>query len=178
MSVLTGPPHPLLLEPIVRRALEEDLGRAGDVTSELAVPAGRLARARLLTREPGRIAGLICAAAAFRLLDPSLEFRFEVQDGGDAEARATLAMVQGAARSILTGERVALNFVGRLSGVATQTRALALFFGVAPDDMEAKRIAEKFWIENKDNPTAGKAAAMIREIAPEYTSARKREGTR
>jgi len=89
------------------------------------VPAGRQAKARLLTREVGRIAGLICAETAFRLLDSSLEFRFEVQDGGDAEAGATLATVQGAARSILTGERVALNFVGRLSGVATQTRALA-----------------------------------------------------
>jgi len=125
VSVLPGAPHPLLLEPIVRRALEEDLGRAGDITSELAVPAGRQAKARLLTREVGRIAGLICAETAFRLLDSSLEFRFEVQDGGDAEAGATLATVQGAARSILTGERVALNFVGRLSGVATQTRALA-----------------------------------------------------
>ena len=125
MNVLPGAPHPLLLEPVVRRALEEDLGRAGDITSELAVPAGRQAKARLLTREVGRIAGLICAETAFRLLDSSLEFRFEVQDGGDAEAGATLATVQGAARSILTGERVALNFVGRLSGVATQTRALA-----------------------------------------------------
>jgi len=125
VSVLPGAPHPLLLEPIVRRALEEDLGRAGDITSELAVPAGRQAKARLLTREVGRIAGLICAETAFRLLDSSLEFRFEVQDGGDAEAGATLATVQGAARTILTGERVALNFVGRLSGVATQTRALA-----------------------------------------------------
>ena len=125
MNVLPGAPHPLLLEPVVRRALEEDLGRAGDITSELAVPAGRQAKARLLTREVGRIAGLICAETAFRLLDSSLEFRFEVQDGGDAEAGATLATVQGAARTILTGERVALNFVGRLSGVATQTRALA-----------------------------------------------------
>jgi len=125
VNVLPGAPHPLLLEPVVRRALEEDLGRAGDITSELAVPAGRQAKARLLTREVGRIAGLICAETAFRLLDSSLEFRFEVQDGGDAEAGATLATVQGAARSILTGERVALNFVGRLSGVATQTRALA-----------------------------------------------------
>ena len=125
MSVLPGAPHPLLLEPIVRRALEEDLGRAGDITSELAVPAGRQAKARLLTREPGRMAGLICAEVAFRLLDPSLEFHIEVQDGGDAESGATIATVQGAARSILTGERVALNFVGRLSGVATQTRALA-----------------------------------------------------
>jgi len=125
VSVLPGAPHPLLLEPIVRRALEEDLGRAGDITSELAVPAGRQAKARLLTREPGRMAGLICAEVAFRLLDPSLEFHIEVQDGGDAESGATIATVQGAARSILTGERVALNFVGRLSGVATQTRALA-----------------------------------------------------
>jgi len=125
VNVLPGAPHPLLLEPVVRRALEEDLGRAGDITSELAVPAGRQAKARLLTREVGRIAGLICAETAFRLLDSSLEFRFEVQDGGDAEAGATLATVQGAARTILTGERVALNFVGRLSGVATQTRALA-----------------------------------------------------
>jgi len=131
VSVLPGAPHPLLLEPIVRRALEEDLGRAGDITSELAVPAGRQAKARLLTREVGRIAGLICAETAFRLLDSSLEFRFEVQDGGDAEAGATLATVQGAARSILTGERVALNFVGRLSGVATQTRALAEAVAVA-----------------------------------------------
>jgi len=131
VSVLPGAPHPLLLEPIVRRALEEDLGRAGDITSELAVPAGRQAKARLLTREVGRIAGLICAETAFRLLDSSLEFRFEVQDGGDAEAGATLATVQGAARTILTGERVALNFVGRLSGVATQTRALAEAVAVA-----------------------------------------------
>ena len=117
-------PHPLLLEPIVRRALEEDLGRAGDITSELAVPAGRQAKARLIARAPGRVAGLICAEAAFRLVDPALEFRFEAADGSDAGARATLATVQGSARSILTGERVALNFVGRLSGVATETRAL------------------------------------------------------
>jgi nicotinate-nucleotide pyrophosphorylase (carboxylating) len=124
-QALPCPPHPLLLEPIVRRALEEDLGRAGDVTSELVVPADRRAKALLLTREAGRIAGLICAAAAFRLLDASLELRFHVQDGGDADAGAGLLTVEGSARSILAGERVALNFTGRLSGVATQTRALA-----------------------------------------------------
>ena len=125
MTTFSRPPHPLLLEPIVRRALEEDLGRSGDVTSELVVPARSRAKALLLTREPGRIAGLICAEAAFRLLDATLEFRLDARDGGDAEAGASLATLQGSARGILAGERVALNFVGRLSGVATQTRALA-----------------------------------------------------
>jgi len=124
-QALPCPPHPLLLEPIVRRALEEDLGRAGDITSELVVPARSRAKAVLKTREPGRIAGLICAEAAFRLLDATLEFRLDARDGGDAEAGASLATLQGSARGILAGERVALNFVGRLSGVATQTRALA-----------------------------------------------------
>jgi len=125
VTTFSRPPHPLLLEPIVRRALEEDLGRSGDVTSELVVPALSRAKARLLTREPGRIAGLICAEAAFRLLDATLEFRLDTRDGTDAEAGASLATLQGSARAILAGERVALNFVGRLSGVATQTRALA-----------------------------------------------------
>ena len=125
MTTFSRPPHPLLLEPIVRRALEEDLGRAGDITSELVVPARSRAKALLLTREPGRIAGLICAEAAFRLLDATLEFRLDVRDGSDAEAGAPLATLEGSARAILAGERVALNFVGRLSGVATQTRALA-----------------------------------------------------
>jgi nicotinate-nucleotide pyrophosphorylase (carboxylating) len=125
VTTFSRPPHPLLLEPIVRRALEEDLGRSGDVTSELVVPARSRAKARLLTREPGRIAGLICAEAAFRLLDATLEFRLDTRDGTDAEAGASLATLQGSARAILAGERVALNFVGRLSGVATQTRALA-----------------------------------------------------
>ena len=125
MTTFSRPPHPLLLAPIVRRALEEDLGRSGDVTSELVVPARSRTKALLLTREPGRIAGLICAEAAFRLLDATLEFRLDTRDGADAQAGATLATLQGSARAILAGERVALNFVGRLSGVATQTHALA-----------------------------------------------------
>ena len=118
------PPRPLLLEPIVRRALEEDLGRAGDLTSELVVPAERRAKALIVAREAGRIAGLICAETAFRLLDASLVFCLELHDGSDAKTGAILATVEGSARSILAGERVALNFVGRLSGIATQTRAL------------------------------------------------------
>ena len=120
---LRTPPY-LLIEPIVRRALEEDLGRAGDITSDLVLPAGRHATARLVARKLGTIAGLNAAEAAFHILDGSLKVMLEIRDGSRADAGATLLAVQGAARSILAAERVALNFVGRLSGVATATRAL------------------------------------------------------
>jgi nicotinate-nucleotide pyrophosphorylase (carboxylating) len=118
------PPNRLLIEPIVRRALEEDLGRAGDVTSDLIVPAERRLAARLIARKPGTIAGLIAAECAFTLVDPSLQVRVETVDGSRADAGAVLATVEGSARSVLTAERVALNFAGHLSGVATATRAL------------------------------------------------------
>ncbi|MGA7712923.1 MAG: carboxylating nicotinate-nucleotide diphosphorylase [Rhizomicrobium sp.] len=124
MNALLRPPHALILEPIVRRALKEDLGRAGDITSDLVVPADRMVKALLVARAPGIACGLIAAEAAFRLVDPSLDFRFETQDGGDANGGAALASVEGSARSILAAERVALNFVGRLSGIATATSAL------------------------------------------------------
>jgi nicotinate-nucleotide pyrophosphorylase (carboxylating) len=120
----TRPPHQLLIEPIVRHALEEDLGRAGDVTSELTVPADRRIMAKLAARKAGTIAGLIAAQRAFELVDPSLEFAVMLPDGSQAAAGANLATIEGSARSILTAERVALNFAGHLSGVATATRAL------------------------------------------------------
>ena len=118
---LTAPP-PLVYEPIVRRALEEDLGRAGDLTTDAIVPAGALARARIVARAAGRVAGLEIAASAFRLLDPAVEVAVEVPDGADVDAGASLAVVAGSARAVLTGERVALNLLGRLCGIATATR--------------------------------------------------------
>ena len=118
------PPHPLLVEPVVRHALEEDLGRAGDVTSDLIVPPERRLEARLVARKPGTIAGLIAAESAFRLVDPRLAVKIAAPDGSNVEAGAVLAFIEGSARGILTAERVALNFVGHLSGVATATRAL------------------------------------------------------
>jgi len=121
---VTHPPHSLLVEPVVRHALEEDLGRAGDLTSDLIVPAEQRASAELVARASGSIAGLIAAQCAFRLVDPAIKFEVETSDGGRVEAGSTLAIVQGSARAILTAERVALNFVGHLSGVATATRAL------------------------------------------------------
>jgi len=120
----TRPPSPLLLEPTVRHALEEDLGRAGDITSELTVPGGQSAKAVLVTRTPGRIAGLIAAEAAFRLVEPALQFKAVVPDGSGVASGTVLATVEGPARAILTAERVALNFLGHLAGVATATAAL------------------------------------------------------
>jgi nicotinate-nucleotide pyrophosphorylase (carboxylating) len=120
----TRPPSALLFEPLVRAALEEDLGRAGDITSQLTIPADKQAAAKFIARKPGRIAGLICAEAAFRLVDPSVKFEVSLPDGSDAAAGAMLATVSGPARSILTAERVALNFLGPLSGTATATAAL------------------------------------------------------
>lgn len=120
-----APLPPALYEPLVRRALEEDLGRAGDLTSEATVPADLRATAHLVARAPGRIAGLDVAAAAFRLLDPAVTVEPRLADGSDAEAGAVLAVVRGPARSILTAERVALNVLGHLSGIATTTRDVA-----------------------------------------------------
>ena len=123
-SFLTRPPPALLVEPHVRAALEEDLGRAGDITSALTIADGTMAMARLVARRPGHIAGLNCAEIAFRLVDPTLRFTPAITDGDAATAGALLATIEGPARSLLTGERVALNFLGHLSGVATATAAL------------------------------------------------------
>jgi nicotinate-nucleotide pyrophosphorylase (carboxylating) len=103
---------------LVRRALAEDVGR-GDVTTEATIPAGTRASARIVTRAAGVIAGLPVAALAFRLLDPAVAFEALVVDGSPVEAGATLAALAGDARALLTAERTALNFLGRLSGIAT-----------------------------------------------------------
>ncbi len=120
----TRPPADLLIEGQIRSALQEDLGRAGDVTSELTIPADQKAMARLQARKPGHIAGLIAARIAFGLVDPSLTFTVASPDGSKVESGTLIATIAGPARAILTAERVALNFAGHLSGVATATAAL------------------------------------------------------
>ena len=100
------------------------MGRAGDVTSELIISADQKAAAKLVARKPGHIAGLIAAGIAFQLVDSSARFDIARPDGSAAEAGETLAAITGPARAILTGERVALNFLGHLSGVATATAKL------------------------------------------------------
>jgi len=120
----TRPPHSLLVEPLVRSALEEDLGRTGDLTTELLVPANQSAEARIVARTTGTLAGLICAACAFRLIDDGIEIAGASLDGEAVEAGASIATLRGPACALLTAERVALNFLGHLSGIATATRAL------------------------------------------------------
>ena len=110
------------LERAVHAALAEDIG-AGDVTTEATVPADAVGTAELLVKEPGVVCGLRAAESTFRALDPDIRFQAIASDGDVIdEPPAVVARVTGSERAILTGERVALNFVGRLSGIATLTR--------------------------------------------------------
>jgi nicotinate-nucleotide pyrophosphorylase (carboxylating) len=119
---MTVPPlSPVLYEDLVRRALAEDLGRGGDITSDAVVPAELPAAARIVSRGRGRIAGVDVAATAFRITDPSLEVDVEAPDGAEVGREDAILSIRGAARPILTAERTALNFLGRLSGIATLT---------------------------------------------------------
>jgi nicotinate-nucleotide pyrophosphorylase (carboxylating) len=119
------PPLPdLLLEPLVRAALLEDLGRAGDITTDSIVPAETTARLALNARQPGVVAGLEIAAMAFRLVDPAIRFEHLRHDGSDVAPGDVIAFVDGPARGLLTGERVALNFLCHLSGIASATAGI------------------------------------------------------
>ncbi|MBD9527746.1 MULTISPECIES: carboxylating nicotinate-nucleotide diphosphorylase [Paracoccus] len=111
----------LILEPLVRAALSEDLGSYGDLTTRTVIPAGTRYGACIVAREAGIASGMQLAAIAFRLVDPALAFRLHVPDGTPFKAGAVLAEISGDAASILTGERVALNFAGRLCAIATMT---------------------------------------------------------
>lgn len=113
----------LLLEPLVRAALVEDLGPSGDITTRLVIPPRTTYRAVLNAREAGVASGMQVAALAFRLVDPSLKIEAQVPDGIAFDKGAALMTVTGAAASILSAERVALNFAGRLTGIATLTAA-------------------------------------------------------
>ncbi len=123
-SQAPAPLLPILFRDLVRRTLEEDLGRAGDLTTDAVISPRELAEARLVARQPGCIAGLAVAAEAFRQLDPSTSFEAQVEDGDRVAAGTVLAVVRGPARGILTAERTALNFLGHLSGIATATAAV------------------------------------------------------
>ncbi|WP_420567797.1 carboxylating nicotinate-nucleotide diphosphorylase [Thalassovita sp.] len=113
----------LILEPMVRNALMEDLGQYGDVTTRAVIPAGTTYNARINAREDGVVSGMQVAAIAFRLTDPELEVKTILTDGTPCKKGDTLMEIRGRAASILSGERVALNFAGRLTGIATLTAA-------------------------------------------------------
>jgi nicotinate-nucleotide pyrophosphorylase (carboxylating) len=115
----------LMLEPAIRAALLEDLGRAGDVTSDAVIPPGTMATAILRAREAGVVAGLDAACVAFELIDPGLRIAHDRTEGDAVGPGEALLTISGEARSILSAERVALNFACRLSGIATATRRIA-----------------------------------------------------
>jgi len=114
---------PLAIDEAVERALDEDLGRAGDVTSIATVPPGIAGRGAVVARAAGVIAGLPVLEAAFRKLDPQVNLTAQFRDGAAVAANTVLMTVEGQARALLGAERVALNFLGHLSGIATATAA-------------------------------------------------------
>lgn len=114
--------HQIQLEPIITRALEEDWGY-GDWTTDLCVPHDKQSKARIITREDIVVSGVDVAREVFRRVDPQLDVKLLVKNGQRIEAKTVMIEVTGSARSILKSERVALNFLGRMCGIATVTRA-------------------------------------------------------
>lgn len=119
MSFATVPD--LILEPMVRNALMEDLGSYGDVTTRAVIPADTTYNASINAREDAVVSGMQVAALAFRLVDPELKVKTLIADGQPCKKGDTLMEISGKAASILSGERVALNYAGRLTGIATKT---------------------------------------------------------
>jgi len=119
---MIAPLPDLMVDPVVRMALTEDLGRAGDVTSQACIdPEARLAVA-FVARQAGVLAGLACARLTFQALDPTARFDARLEDGASLSPGAVIARVEGNARAVLSAERTALNLLGRLSGIASLTR--------------------------------------------------------
>ena len=112
----------IMIDPIVRMALAEDLGRAGDVTAQACIPAGSRMRAIVGARKPGVLAGMGCMRLAVLAMDPAANIAEHVADGEAFEAGTALAEIEGDARALLSAERTGLNLLGRLSGIATLTR--------------------------------------------------------
>lgn len=116
-----APLNPMLIEDVINRTLVEDLGRAGDITTLATIPASARARAVIAARESGVIAGSDLAIAAFRRLDQSIRFDTHIADGAFVSKGDVALAIEGPARAILSAERTALNFMGRLSGIASLT---------------------------------------------------------
>jgi nicotinate-nucleotide pyrophosphorylase (carboxylating) len=118
---LPAPLSPLIVDDLVRMALKEDLGRAGDITSQATIPTGKPATAVFRAREPGVVAGVQFIAATFQAIDGACKAKLMKADGAALAKGDVIAEVTGPARAVLAGERVALNFLGRLCGIASET---------------------------------------------------------
>ncbi|MDV7339375.1 carboxylating nicotinate-nucleotide diphosphorylase [Terasakiella sp. A23] len=123
-GVKVEPLSPILIEPSVRAALAEDLGRGGDLTTDIVIDDDAWVKASINARQVGAIAGIDIAEMAFDLVDPRVDMEVYIADGGRVEPGDTVAILEGPARAILTGERVALNYLGHLSGIASETRKI------------------------------------------------------
>ncbi|MGO4482254.1 carboxylating nicotinate-nucleotide diphosphorylase [Rhizobium pisi] len=115
----------LIVEPLVRTALLEDLGLAGDITSASVIPQDHRSTVVMAARQPGVIAGLDAAELAFTLVDPEIVMRRNLRDGDAVKPGDVIATIEGPSRGLLSGERTALNFLGHLSGIATVTAEIA-----------------------------------------------------
>lgn len=113
-----------MIEPLVQNALQEDLGRAGDITTDAIIPRSRKWKGALVARQAGVLAGLDVARIAFQLIDPSLRLAAKKNDGDKIKPGDVLATISGSAAAIITAERVALNFLCHMSGIASATRQL------------------------------------------------------
>ena len=126
MSFIAPPPLPdIILEPIVRLALAEDFGRAGDLTTDATIMPGTELTAHIRARQSGRLAGMDAAHYALRLVDAEVNFEPHLEDGATLQPGDVIAVMRGSARSILMAERTMLNFLGRLSGIASLTAQFA-----------------------------------------------------
>lgn len=114
----------VIVEPLVRAALAEDLGLAGDITSAAVIPEEHRSTVVMAARQPGVIAGLDAADLAFQLIDPAITMRRHLPDGAAVEPGSVIATIEGPSRGLLTAERTALNFLGHLSGIATVTSGI------------------------------------------------------
>ncbi len=114
----------LVIEPVVRTALAEDLGLAGDVTSAAVIPEDHMSTVVVAARQPGIVAGLDAAALAFELVDPSISVSRHIREGAAIAPGDVIATISGPSRGILSGERTALNFLSHLSGIATVTASI------------------------------------------------------
>jgi len=114
----------LIIEPMVRTALVEDLGLAGDITSAAVIPADHRSSLVMVARQPGVVAGLDAAELAFQLVEPTITMARYMEDGSPVRPGDIIAEITGPSRGLLTGERTALNFLGHLSGIATVTASL------------------------------------------------------
>ncbi|KJF74997.1 carboxylating nicotinate-nucleotide diphosphorylase [Agrobacterium arsenijevicii] len=123
--MILSPLPRLIVEPLVRNALLEDLGLAGDITSAAVIPADHRSVVVMAAREPGVIAGLDAAELAFQLVDPAIVMKRHVQDGAMVAPGDVIATIEGPSRGLLTAERTALNFLGHLSGIASVTAKIA-----------------------------------------------------